>query len=222
MKYRQQSNHHQSRKRARQRNLLIFMAVVLTVIFGGGYALIRYIGLDESRQTSTVSLATNSYFASSNQVFRSPYFQFEAGKNWGEDTKATKDGEYVYRSTRNGLLEHTFIVYVNKFPADLKANRVMAVSLNGNRGVIPGKLSIQCAKNPQTNSKEMTLESIRFNCHGDLSTYSVLIGTPGGTTKVTLPRTDGSAAEYAIYYSNFTDSPDAVELETLLHTFQTR
>lgn len=217
---------YRKRKRIIRRRKIAAVFVMIVLLVGSvWFAYVSYMAENYNDPLQTTSAPTSSYVAPNIQVFRSPYFQFQTNRTWSEDAAASTANRFAYRSMRGNLLEHTLLVYVNSSPDDLKASRVLTATLNGNRGLAPGKVSAQCGKttgNTRGTGSMMILEQVSFRCFGDVSTFSVLVGMPGGTPEIKLPRPDGSTASYTIYYSNVTDAPDAAQLIEILNSFQTR
>lgn len=224
MRYNQHFNY-RKRKRFLHHLRLVFILFVLFVIAAGAYILrdnLASSNFNPSEQTT--SSQTTSYVAPSVRVFRSPYFQFQANRTWTEDSNSSHNGRYVYKSFRSGLIEHELIIYVNNPPGDLSVTRVLAALPSGNYGLKPLKVSEHCGKsfNFSGSQRTVNLEQVTFNCFRDDTRYTVLVGVPGGTTNISLPRPDGSSAAYTIYYSNVTATPDSVQIEEIMNSFQTR
>jgi hypothetical protein len=201
--------------------LLLIVAVLAGVIY-----LVKE-NLDSSNYNSSeqaTSAPKASYVAPSVEIFRTPYFQFQANDNWAEDTQSSGNGKYVYKSLRNNLIEHQLTVYVNSSPDDLAVTHVLVVAPDGEGGLKAVKLSEHCSKsgNFPGSKRIVSLDQVSVNCFRDDTRYTVLAGIAGGSTNMSLPRPDGSQAAYTIYYSNVTAYPDAVQFQEIMDSFQTR
>lgn len=224
MRYKQQLNYRKRRRFIARIWLAVF---TLLVIIAGFVSYIYYENFKASNFNSpeqTTSSQTTSTIAPSIQVFRSPFFQFQTDKSWTEDTQSSKEGVYVYRSLQSGLLEQQLTIYVNNAPADLAVTRVLVANPNGNRGLTVLKVSEHCGKLQAVKgpSVPVTIDQIKFLCFGDDTRFNVLVGVPGGTTNISLPRPDGSMAAYTIYYSDVTANPNAKRITEIINTFQSR
>lgn len=183
----------------------------------------------EPDTTPATSEVGTSYQAPSFNIFRTPYFQFQANKVWAENKRDTRDGQYVYQAFRDGLVEHDLTIYVNPNPntlSRLKSSRVQPVNPKVDGGVeVIGDISSHCKTNIKTVNQDprtVTHDNITFTCHVDGSIFDVLIGKSGGGTIIETVRPDGSAIKYAMYYRDLRAFPDGRELSTILRSFQAR
>lgn len=224
MKYHQHVNHRRRQRIRRRRKIVAFVVIVLVVIGALFVAYENYQAENFNSEDQTTSAATSSYVAPNIEVFRSPYFQFQTNRSWSEDPGSSTGNKYSYRSMRGNLLEHTMTIYVNSAPSDVRASRVLAATLNGNRGLKVEKISDHCGKATtfKDSSFPVTLEKVPFTCFGDDTRYNVVVGLIGSGTEIKLPRPDGTTVAYTIYYSNVTASPDASQLTEIVNSFQTR
>ena len=227
MKY---NNHLNYRDRRRYlfkvRIIMLFIFLSLSAIIGFiYYSVIR----DESSNTaaSTTSQATSSYFAPSINIFRTPYYQFQADDTWAEVANESTANKFVYRSLRQNLIEHELVVYVDQIPANLEANRVLPVALvSGETELAPSSVSGHCSSviNPSVRSsrQEVVIEGVRINCDADSTDYSVFAGVTGGDIRVPLKRTTGVEARYTLIYKNLKATQDANQFSDILASFQSR
>lgn len=204
---------------------LVVLLLILALIGGGIY--LAKENLESSNYNSpeqTTAAPKVSSVAPSVEIFRTPYFQFQASKNWLEDAQASGSGKYVYKSLKNNLIEHQMTIYVNSSPSDLAVTRVLVVEPDGEGGLKPVKLSEHCGKptNFTGSKKVVNVDGVNVNCFSDDTRYTVLAGLAGASTNMSLPRPDDSQAAYTIYYTNVTAYPDAVQFQEIINSFQTR
>jgi hypothetical protein len=224
MRYNQ---HYSHRKRRHFLGFLRLLSMLVVVVVLAGVIYLVKENLASSNYNSTeqtTSAPKASYVAPSVEVFRTPYFQFQANDNWAEDSQASGNGKYVYKSLRSNLIEHQLVIYVNNQPDDLAVTRVLVVAPDGEGGLKIAKLSEHCSKsgNFAGSKRVISVDQVSVNCFRDDTRYTVLAGISGGTTNMSLPRPDDSQAAYTIYYSNVTAYPDAVQFQEIMNSFQTR
>lgn len=217
----------QNRKKKYLKRLYIFLMVVFLIVIIVGIAIKIESMLNNDRNTTdaTTSAVTTSYFAPSTQIFRTPYFQFQANKTWAEVPSESSANKFVYRSLRSNLIEHELTIYTDAPPANIGATHVMPVKKsNNNTELIPGTVSKHCREgNNMTASDQMVkVSGIEMLCDVDNTQYKVVVGEKGSGTVITLTRPNKSKQNYAIYYSNVTARPEASQLIEILSSFQTR
>ncbi len=218
-------HYHRSRKKLLRRFYILMTIVAIGIL--GFFGKIFYDNFQASNYNSpeqTTSGVTSSTIVSDVQIFRSPYFQFQANKTWNEDSANSSEGKYVYKSIRNGLIEHQLTIYVNNAPQDVGVTRVLATVAEKDGGLGIVAMSDHCSKAPESkgSAAKVTLEQVTFPCFGDDTRYTALVGLQGGTTNMSLVRPDGTQASYVIQYANVTAHPDSIQLEEIVGSFQTR
>lgn len=223
MKYHQQFNYRRRQRFIRRIKIGAFFFVLIVLGFVGWIYYDNMKSGDYNAPEQSTSAPTSSYVAPNIQIFRTPYFQFQTTKSWSEDPDASTANKFVYRSLRAGLLEQQLIVYVNAPPSDA-VTRVAVVEPTPNRGLKYLKLSDHCGKasNFKDSSQIIKVEGVTLNCFGDDTRFTVLAGISGANTNMSLSRPDNTLATYTISYSNVTSSPDAIQLEGIINSFQTR
>lgn len=224
MRYNQHFSH---RKRRHFLGFLRLSGLLLIAVVVGGAIYLAKENLASSNYNSTeqtTSAPKASYVAPSVEVFRTPYFQFQAKDSWVEDSQSSGAGKYAYKSMRGNLIEHQMVIYVNSPPKDLAVTRVLVVAPDGDGGLNTVKVSDHCSKAGKfPGSKQVvSVEQVSVNCFRDDTRYTVLAGIAGGSTNMSLPRPDDSQAAYTVYYSNVTAYPDAVQFQEIMNSFQTR
>lgn len=225
MRYNQQLNY-QRRRKFVFRVRLFFIVLLVVLVTGGAYLYYATVNVEQGNtQSATTSEQTSGYFAPTVNVFRSPYFQFQANNTWAEVAAESTPNKYVYRSLRSNLIEHELVIYVNQIPADLAANRVLPANVKSDSELMPISVSEHCIKaagGPQARSTPITLDRVKMLCKSDSTNYTVLVGQVDGSTAISLARPDGSRTVYSIYYSNLKANPDAAQLAQIVDSFQTR
>ena len=227
MKY---NNHLNYRKR---RSFLIKVRLVLFLLFvvicaGILMFYLKYVREENvNTPNKTTSEATVSVVAPSINIFKSPYFQFQAPNNWVEVPNESTPTKFVYRGLRSSLIEHELVIYVNQIPANISANRVYAALFkNDNTELDPLTISDHCIKATNNVStmedKEILFNGVKMPCDSDSRNFTVLAGLQGDDTTLNMIRPDGTTASYAILYTNLRAVPDATEMKKIIETFQTR
>jgi hypothetical protein len=208
---------------------LSFLGIAIIIVIGIGIAVFVASTKDKNinQRDQASSSSTTGYYAANVQIFRTPYFQFQTDKSWSEATNESKDGKYVYRSIRNSLIKHEFIVYVGKAtPASKPVTRVLPVSIASENTLKANEISDHCSNalppGQKGGIKVVTYKSVTFDCFADNTQYNVIVGQIGGTPKLSLLRPDGGKETYTIYYSNVTANPESSQLQQIIASFQTR
>lgn len=224
--------HHNFNDRKRRRfihRIEFFIGLAILLIISVGIFLLVTATRDENinQPDQASSSSTTGYYAANVQIFRTPYFQFQSDKTWSEATNESKDGKYVYRSLRNGLIKHEFVVYTGKsIPATKPVTRVMPVTIATENTLKANTISEHCNNalpvGQKGGIKTVTYQNVTFDCFGDNTQYNVIVGQIGGTPKLNLLRPDGAKETYVIYYSNVTANPESSQLQQIIASFQTR
>jgi hypothetical protein len=217
---------YRKRKRFIFRLKFTIFLIFVGIVAAGGYGFYTLFTDQVSNSSATsTSQVRSSYVASSGKVMQSPYFQFQANKYWAEIKQESTPNKFVYRSIRSKLIEHEIVVYVDQIPSKLEANRVLPVTIKNNNGLELGSVSDHCVKaagGSRIDSPEVAINNARFKCDADSTNYTVLLSQIGGNSTLRLKRTDGSTANYTIYYTNLKATPDPNEVSEVLSTFQAR
>lgn len=225
MKYDYQISSH-SKKRYIKRVYILVLTIVLIALAVFAYIKIdAYLQKSQNNPNNTTTEKTTAYFAPKTKIFRTQYFQFQSDESWVEIPSESSSSTYVYRSFRNNLIEQELIIYVGDIPANLNGTRVLPVSIDQDKQLSINQVSEHCNKavgGPNVGEAQVSFQEVTMLCDVDGTQYQVLVGLIGGTTKLTLPRPDGSNKAYAIYYKNVKASPDAIQFSQIVSSFQTR
>lgn len=218
----------QHRQRRHLRRIYVFF-IIIAVIIGLIVLAIRLDSFLQNRlntDDSTTSGRTSAYFASSNKIFTTDYFQFQAPKNWAEIPSESTDEKFVYRGMNKSIVEDELIIYINHIPGNLTATRLLPVKkVAGGKELSPGDIAGHCnkaSKSHNIDEKVVDFKGVSINCDIDNTQFNVLVGLSGGSTLMELKRPDGSSVNYSILYRNVEAVPDASDLIQIVQSFQTR
>lgn len=223
--YYHEDNYH--RRSRLIRKIKHFTVVVLLVLAGIGL----FIGYDtwrsskQSNTPSAPSVQTKTTFASSFEVYRTEFFQFQASKTWKAISNESSAKKFVYRKFNKNLVEAQLDIYVNE-PVHqiLDANRVLPVTFNMTSDKLNAIfVSEHCAKEIKNKGYETkTIGGVTIRCNTDTTNYSVIVGKEGGTTLLEMLRPDGSKVTYVIYFRDLRAITSPQEIQEIISTFQTR
>jgi hypothetical protein len=199
---------------------------VLFVLISLGIGIDWLIGRVRSNSTTVSTESTATVQSSTINIFRTPYFQFQADESWVEAPEASTQNRFVYKSFKGPLVEHSLVVYVNeKPPAKLAATRIFTAELD--KGLFK-KIS---GPDRHCNSEQQGLKNepaiimfnqVTFNCDLGSNTYKVFVGLISGTNVISALRPNGETATYAIVYDDLTFSPTSNQINSIMSTFQIR
>lgn len=227
MKYTSHVNYRDRRKH------LFFLRLFLFVLFVAitcGAAYVYYsivVGKSSSVQQDTTSQTTSSHFARSINIFRSPYFQFQANETWAEVPTESTANKYVYRSLRHNLIEHELVIYVDQIPANLAANRVLPVTFTTEGTELTSQaVSEHCVtalgNASRSFNQQVTVNNVSMLCDSDSTNYTVFAGVAGGTTNIQLKRPSGLNGSYTFLYTNLRAIQDTSQFSEIINSFQAR
>lgn len=226
MKYHHGISQHRRRKYLKRIFIFSMVVIVLVIL---AIIIIRLDGFLQDKVNTpetTTSNQTSSYFASSDKIFTTDYFQFQAAKNWVEIPSESTTSKFVYRGVNKPIIEDELIIYVNEIPADLSATRLLPAETSASaRELIPGTVSDHCngaSADHNIDEKVVTFKKVKMNCDIDNTQFNVLVGLVEGSTRMKLKRPDGSSADYTILYRNVKAIPDGTHLLEIIRAFQTR
>lgn len=168
--------------------------------------------------------STSSVQSATINLFRTPYFQFQADRSWVEVPEVSTPTKFIYRSSNGPLLEHQLTVYVNERPpAKLAATHVYTVALDGRKFSEVHPADKHCnseTKGLNNEPKVITYNEVTFNCDLGSSTFSSFVGLQGGTNEMAITRPNGEQAVYSIVYDDLTFSPSPNQINSIMKTFQ--
>ena len=217
--------HHRLKRASRLKRfskLVLAMFLIIVMVIGVDWVITNI----RASKTVISKGSTASVQSSTINIFRTPYFQFQADRDWTESTEASTDTKFVYRSMDGPLVEHQLTVYVNeKPPAKLAATRVYTVELiNGNFKQI-SNADQHCNSNDtglKNEPKIVTFNQVTFKCDMGSNVFRAFVGLIGGTNEITALRPNGQTATYAIVYDDLTFIPSTSQISSIMDTFQIR
>jgi hypothetical protein len=224
--YHHQINTHHRVERARKVKKTTQLVVALFLLVSLGIGIDWLIGKINSDTTVVSNESTATVQSSTINLFRTPYFQFQADEKWVEAPEASTETRFVYKRLSGPLVEHNLVVYVNeKPPAKLAATRIFTAELdNGLFKKISGP-DEHCNSQQEglkNEPKIITYNQVTFNCDLGSATYKAFVGLIGGTNIITATRPNGETATYAIVYDDVTFSPTSNQINSIMSTFQIR
>ncbi len=175
-----------------------------------------------------VSSVQTSTFKPTTNIFRTPFFQFQADETWDADADATKDGvRYVYRAFRGPLIEQDLVIEINPTSKTLDSTRIQSVAAETDGTLrLSYPLSDHCDTDLPDKDKdreqELVINKVTFMCDADDTIFDALVGLEDGTPYMLLTRPDDSQAMYTIYYRDLRALPTGSALRGIIQSFQTR
>jgi hypothetical protein len=149
-------------------------------------------------------------------TFTTAYFSFQTDKSWQAVPAESTSTIFVYRSSRNNLVERDLTVYVNTLPINLMLTYVLPAQAKGNQ-LASSNISEHCRNYvppsylaSSRNPVSVTFETVRFTCQTDSTGVAIGTGSRGGSYQLVMPRKNGTAAQYFLLYNDraFTHKPD--------------
>lgn len=227
MKYNNHLNYG-NRKKLLLRLRIIYAMIALFLFVAVIYFFVGYLHDQKTASNqSSESEKTSSFIAPSINIFKTPFYQFQAPKSWSEIPNESNSSRFVYRSIKSNLIGQELDIYVDQIPANLEATRVLPANfVSGNTGLNPTIVSEHCIKalNGQSSSApvDVNFMGVKFRCDSDNTNYSVLVGQVGDDSVLNMIRPEGTKVAYTIYYTNLGSIPDSSELIQMIKSFQTR
>lgn len=198
--------------------------IVLLIIVLGGLCFVGFkIYNDFTDQGQVSSNQSDGSGVAAEQIYRSPYFEFQdSGGNWLLDKSSTAN-KFVYYKFRSGQSEHELIINVNQVPNTLFASRGLPVTIATDQ-LDPGTVTDHCRKmygvSEPMISRTVTMDSISFPCVPDTSQYSIYVSQIGGDQKLLLRRSGGDTATYVIFYRDLRFNNDSRTITNVIKTFR--
>lgn len=221
--------HHKSRRSRRTTALAVF---VTTIVIGiAGYIAYDVISQLFDRQAPVSRANYSSVQGDSVNLFSSPYFQFQADDTWKEMSGEETPTHFVYRSYKSTLVTRDITIDINKGQPEatplVRTTRVYPVTVDGSGKLISqGGTSDHCntlmPKNALQVPTPVVQHQVSFVCNPDAIIYQVVVGLIGGNTNISIPRPNGSNANYMITYRDLTINSSDAALRTIIQSFQTR
>ncbi len=221
MHYSYLGNPHQRRVRARLLKLLSGLLVI-------GLFIVAYIFFDSRRQNADqpqpLTQKTHTVQARLATVMNSSSFQFQAPKDWVEVPNETTTSRFVYRRYNGHLIEKELRIYVDTPIDQVKAARVLPVTIQGQK-LVATAVSEPCRQAPWfTNHALMpdtvSWQKVRFLCDAESSDYSVIIGQIGGSSVLPIQRATGAVGYYSMLYRDLSADQKPDDVQNIIQSFQ--
>ncbi len=195
--------------------------LILLVVFAS-----RFIKADTSIQQSEAVTRTVTPSASAYKSFDTPVFKFDLPAEWKQAESVPSQYD-IYRFTSGGKTPGTrsVDVYVDTIPTNFPVNRVIALEPSGDKVVMNGEISENCAdftKGPSSPGSTGTLakwQSIDFLCDLANSARNV-VGTSskGAVNSVTVTGASGAARKLFFVYTENSITPDYAPFTAALNS----
>lgn len=227
MAYKKGRNLHKKRVRSKRTIVASFMLLFLAIIVSGIIFVDRI--LSETESSRFVDTGVQAKVESSTiNIFRTPYFQFQAPRDWREITEETNESRFVYRGFKENLVEHQLIVEVDndrtQFPVDIadEITRAYPFKEENNRIVPTAGISDHCGDLEEGLPNKlirMTYENTEFDCVVDGSSYVVSLTEDRGNEVFTHVGQDGVERTFRVTYQNSAFTPSGAILRSIVKTF---
>jgi len=203
------------------------MSVILIILIGGAAVLIdNFFNRNRSVQIASTGIQAQVQSASIN-IFRTPYFQFQASKSWREVTDQENVNKFVYRSYNSNLVEHQFIVEIDEIESisldNENTTRVIPFKIEGNRLSAPFGISEHCEKLVPEGSLEqarISFNESEFPCNPDGNSFVAVASLIGGNEFFDHTASDGKTHRFKLTYQDSTFTPTGRDLKGIIDSFQ--
>lgn len=223
--------HHSQQLHKRQRRskrILRFSFFVVLVVGVAAIAITIDNFINKSQSIEIASTGTQARVqAASINIFRTPYFQFQADKSWREVTDQGDPKRFVYRSYSQQLVQHELVVEVDDIKSVVLANenttRVFPVIIENSRLVPDGNVSEHCNTMVEEDSKEqvrLSYKEAEFPCNPDGSSFVSAVSVISDDEIIEHTNDDGVSRQFKLTYQDSTFSPNGRPLFGILNSFQ--
>lgn len=217
------------KKQKRSKRLLKFSLAIVMVISISILAIFadNFFNRSKSAEIASTGIQAQVESASIN-IFRTPYFQFQADKSWREiNDQAGNENKFVYRSYNEQLVQNIFTIEVDEIQSVALANenttRVAPVKIEGNRLQAPFGISDHCKTMQEFTSLKqirMSYEEAEFACTPDGNSFVVMVSLIGGNEIIEHTTKDGKTHTFKLTFQDATFSPSGRALRSILDSFQ--
>lgn len=222
--YRESTYHRQVRFIKLARRLTLIVLIIIACV-GLLIALDSWRASRQNAKSGIRSTETKSTYVANTEVYRTEYFQFQAGKKWRAVANESSAKKFVYRRFDESLLQAQLNIYVNEPTSkDIDVNRVLPVNFSASSNSLKAVFTSEhCAKGTNAKGyKTVSLQGVTFRCNTETTDYSVIVGKEGGDTMLQMIRPDGNKITYIVHYKDLRAVAVPQDLEDIINTFQTR
>ncbi len=224
MAYHKDQNLHKRQSRSRKIVLGSF-SMLFVLLIGAGVIFVDHL-TSKSETVRDIGTGVQAKVESSTiNIFRTPYFQFQAPRQWREITEETTNNRFVYRGFRDNLVEHQFIVEVDNTEDEVHitkdVTRAYPFTVEGGRIKPIADISDHCGKlkeNIKNVPQRMEYEGTTFNCVPDGASYIVSLTESGGSEKFQHIGQDGVSRTFRITYQNSAFTPSGSSLRAIVQS----
>lgn len=224
-----------SKKKAKKHLWLVILAVLLVPFAAGGYFIVKLMKDGETKPTTPLAI-TREYAVEEvddRKVFDQDGFSIKLPPDWimkGHNTRP--HNIYAFKATKKNADQRTLEVFVDRFDAEKAFNRLLPVSVEGNKIIVTGSVSENCVTftgaqpntpDPKVSWLPAKWQGVDFRCDMANRVRNVVgVGTPGGKPGITLsgPRT-GSHTFFFVYIDH-NINPDYQILEDALASLEVK
>ncbi len=218
------------KRRVRSRRLVRVLLVILAFfVLAISYIFFDWVRSNLRNSTSTGNSSDATVRSASINIFRTPYFQFQADKSWRAINEFnTENKRYVYRSYENILVQHEIIIEVDSVNREVLSNtqvaHVLPVEIVNNKLLSVGAISPHCKtliedKNDRK-QRFISYKETEFPCDPDSSVFLTVAGLVGGNEVISRKTDTGEERSYKITYRDSTFSPSGRPLINIINSFQ--
>lgn len=225
MAYQKDKNLHRKRVRSHRTIVGSFMILFLAILVAGIIFVDRIINQSESSRFVDTGVQAKVESSTIN-IFRTPYFQFQAPRDWREITEETTDSRFVYRGFKENLVAHQFVVEVDNSDDEVQitnnVTRAYPFSVVENRIVPTADISDHCGdleKDLPKKKIRINYENTEFDCVVDGASYIVSLTEDGGSEVFKHTGQDGVERTFKVTYQNSEFTPSGSYLRSIVKTF---
>lgn len=224
--YRYSQKIHKRGKRVR-RTRRALVAFVVIFLIGGGVLLFDILKQTLSNDSAGSTSSTAAVQSATVNIFRTPYYQFQADKSWREvNSSDNVPDRFVYRSYQGTLVHEELIIEVNREkPIVLDNNqvtRVLPVDVSSEGALLPlGEVSSHCKEFAKGIEQQfVTYKNVTFPCTPDGNNFMAVVGSTESNFPIRVTTADGSIRTYSITYQDSRFSPSGRSLNDIVKTFR--
>ncbi len=223
MKYTYLRNHRRHRRYIKQTRLLT--SLLCLVLIAIAYVLVDARWQDVA-QPEPVSKQSQVIRLRGDRLMSSPYFQFQAPKDWVEVPNETTATTYVYRRYNVHLIEKELRLYTEPAKDVIKTARVLPVTIKDQQ-LVATSVSELCRQAPYFSARPLMphivqWQNVSFLCDSESNAYTVTVGQVGGNNDLPIRRPNGDAGHYQIIYRDLSAEQKPDDLLAIIDSFRAR